>query len=63
MKVNPAIWVRFPAEAGKIFSLYDICLGVSSFRLSVRMFVRSSVDTVLVKVSPVMCVGSAVAQW
>ena len=65
LPVNPATWVRFPAGVGKIFSLYDICLGVSksSFRLSVRMFVRSSVDTVLVNVSPVMCVGSAVAQW
>ena len=65
LPVNPATWVRFPAGVGKIFSLYDICLGVSksSFRLSVHMFVCSSVDTVLVNVSPVMCVGSAVAQW
>ena len=24
LPVNPATWVRFPAGAGKIFSLYDI---------------------------------------
>ena len=24
LPVNPASWVRFPAGAGKIFSLYDI---------------------------------------
>ena len=36
---------------------------VSSFRLSVRMFVRISVDTVLVKVSQVMYVSESVHIW
>ena len=26
LPVDPATWVRFPAGAGKIFSLYDICI-------------------------------------
>ena len=25
LPVNPATWVQFPAEAGKIYSLYDNC--------------------------------------
>ena len=25
LPVDPATWVRFPAGAGKIFSLYDTC--------------------------------------
>ena len=30
LPVDPATWVRFPAGAGKIFSLYDIKINILS---------------------------------
>ena len=38
LPVDPASWVRFPAGAGKIFSLYDIQINMTSKTTDCNMY-------------------------
>ena len=48
LPVDPATWVRFPAGAGKIFSLYDNSLGHTSYFREKNVYLYILIDFVLV---------------